>query len=226
MAAGAVPARGGARDGARDGAPVVGVPAVGGLGESPVYVGLVTRLIAIAVDALVIDAAAVTVAGAVLLVFSVFAVTGNDHPLAIVLGGVAFVVWVVSYFGSLWTTTGQTLGSRVMQIRVTTVDGGRMRPRHAVLRLVGMVISLPLFWGYVPVLWSPRRRGVPDLLSGTVVTQAPAHPELTADQDVVAGRRVIAMVGRRDFDRRATLSGDARLAPPDGPRSADSSGLS
>jgi uncharacterized RDD family membrane protein YckC len=154
--------------------------AVEGSGEPPlVYVGLVTRAIAIAVGALVVVSAAV-VAGGVLLVFSVFAVTGNNHPLAILLGGVVFVVWVVSYFGSLWTTTGQTIGSRVMQIQVTTVDGGRMRPRHAMLRLVGMVISLPLFWGYVPVLVNQRRRGVPDVLSGTVVTEAPAHPEIEA----------------------------------------------
>ena len=127
-----------------------------------------------------INAAALAVAGAVLVVFSVFTVTGRNHPVAIVLGGVAYLVWAVSYFGVFWTTTGQTPGNRVMQIRVTRAGGGRLRPRHALLRLVGMVISLPLFWGYVPILTNARRRGIPDLIAGTIVTQTPAQPELAA----------------------------------------------
>jgi len=147
-----------------------------------VYAGVVTRLIATTLDAVVINAAAFAVAGAVLLVFSVFAVTGRNHPVAIVLGGVAYLVWVVSYFGVFWTTTGQTPGDRVMEIRVTLTNGSRLRPRHALMRLVGMVISLPLFWGYVPILISPRRRGVPDLVAGTIVTHAPARSDLEADQ--------------------------------------------
>jgi uncharacterized RDD family membrane protein YckC len=142
------------------------------------YSGMMTRLIAITLDALVINAAAIAVAGAVLLVFSVFRVTGRNHPVAIVLGGAAYLVWAVSYFAVFWTTTGQTPGNRVMQIRVTRVDGGRLRPRHALLRLVLMVISLPLFWGYVPILTNARRRGVPDMIAGTIVTHAPPWPEL------------------------------------------------
>jgi uncharacterized RDD family membrane protein YckC len=153
------------------------------------YSGAVTRLIAITLDALVINAVALAVAGAVLLVFSVFTVTGRNHPVAIVLGGLAYLVWAVSYFGVFWTTTGQTPGNRVMQIRVTRTGGGRLRPRHALVRLVGMVISLPLFWGYVPILTNPRRRGVPDMMAGTIVTHAPPRPELEAVQST-AGRVV------------------------------------
>jgi uncharacterized RDD family membrane protein YckC len=166
-----------------EGSPEVGLPSeTAGPGEptepTVEYSGAVTRLIAITLDALVINTAALAVAGAVLLVFSVFTVTGRNHPVAIVLGGAAYLVWAVSYFGVFWTTTGQTPGNRVMQIRVTRADGGRLRPRHALLRLVGMVISLPLCWGYVPILTSARRRGVPDMIAGSIVTQAPPRPEL------------------------------------------------
>jgi uncharacterized RDD family membrane protein YckC len=177
-----------------EGSPEVGLPIeTAGPGEpaepAVEYSGAVTRLIAITLDALVINAIALAVAGAVLMVFSVFTVTGRNHPVAIVLGGAAYLVWAVSYFGMFWTTTGQTPGSRVMQIRVTRADGGRLRPRHALLRLVGMVISLPLFWGYVPVLTNPRRRGVPDMIAGTIVTHAPPRPEREAVQPI-AGRVV------------------------------------
>jgi uncharacterized RDD family membrane protein YckC len=151
------------------------------------YAGVVTRAIALAVDALLIDVAALAVAGAVLLVFSVFSVSGKQHPIAVVVEAALFVVWVVSYFGVFWTTTGQTPGSRVMQIRVVRADGTRLRPRHALVRLAGMVISLPLFWGYWPILTTRRRRGVFDVLAGTVVTiAAPAADQ--AAQAVVERR--------------------------------------
>jgi uncharacterized RDD family membrane protein YckC len=174
----------------------------GAAADEPVaYVGLVTRLIAITIDALVIDVAALVVSGAVLLVLSVFSVTGSNHPVTIAVGGLLSFVWVVSYFAVFWTTTGQTLGSRVMQIRLTRADGSRLRLGHALLRLVGMVISLPLFWGYLPVLTNSRRRGIPDMIGGTVVTQARTSPDPGADRianQVVSERRVVAVLAARD----------------------------
>ncbi|MFL5911347.1 MAG: RDD family protein, partial [Gaiellaceae bacterium] len=60
-------------------------------------------------------------------------------------------------------------GSRVMRIRVVRANGSQLRPRHALARLVGMLVSLPLFWGYLPILVTDRRRGVFDAMAGTVV---------------------------------------------------------
>jgi uncharacterized RDD family membrane protein YckC len=143
--------------------------------DSPTYAGLVTRMIALTLDAVLIDLAAVVVSGAVLVVLSVFSVSGKQsRPVLIVVGSVLFVVWVVSYFVVLWTTTGQTIGNRVMQIQVVRSDGSRLKPRHALVRLAGMVISLPLFWGYLPILVSAKRRAVFDVMAGTIVTVAPA----------------------------------------------------
>lgn len=137
------------------------------------YAGLVTRAIAIVVDAVLINAAAFAVAGAVLLVESVFAPWPKHHTLAVTAGGALFFIWVISYFAVFWTTTGQTPGGRVMEIRVTRADATRLRPRHAFVRLAGMVLSLPFFWGYLPMLWSARRRTVFDVMAGTVVTERP-----------------------------------------------------
>jgi uncharacterized RDD family membrane protein YckC len=146
-----------------------------------VYVGLVTRAIAIVLDALLIDVVALAVTGAVLLIFSVFSITNRHHAVGVAIGGAAFVVWVIGYFVAFWSTTGQTPGNRVMHIRVVRTDGSRLRPRHALVRLAAMVISLPLFWGYLPILTNARRRGVPDSLAGTVVIDGPGPstpPEL------------------------------------------------
>jgi uncharacterized RDD family membrane protein YckC len=147
-------------------------PGAPGAPSAVVYGGIVTRTIAIVIDALVIDAAALSVTGAVLLLRSVFAISGKHHALAVVTGGVLFFVWVAVYFIVFWTTTGQTPGSRVMQIRVARPDGTRLGVRRALVRLAWMVLSLPLLWGYWPILWTRHRRTVFDRMAGTVVTVA------------------------------------------------------
>jgi uncharacterized RDD family membrane protein YckC len=141
-----------------------------------IYGGLVTRTIAIVIDALLIDAAALAAAGAVQLLKSVFAPSHSFRTAAIVVGGALFFVWVAAYFVTFWTTTGQTPGSRVMQIRLARADGGPVGVSRALVRLAGMVLSLPLLWGYWPILWTARRRTAFDLLADTAVTVVPALP--------------------------------------------------
>ena len=149
-----------------------------GPGTGPVpgpirYAGLVTRAIAIVIDTLLIDAAALAAAGAIGLLKSVFEPSHSFRTVAIVAGGALFFVWVAAYFVTFWTTTGQTPGSRVMQIRVARVGGGPIRTGRALVRLTGMVLSLPFLWGYLPILWTVHRRAAFDLFAGTVVTVVP-----------------------------------------------------
>ena len=41
---------------------------------------------------------------------------------------------------------------------------------RSLVRLVGLVLAIvPLFAGFLPVLFTDRRRGLPDFLAGTVV---------------------------------------------------------
>ena len=137
------------------------------------YAGFVTRTIAFAIDAALIDLAALIVAAVVTLVFSLFPVSNGVHKAAIAAGGVLFVVWTIGYFVTFWTTTGETPGNRAMRLRVTRSDGSLMRPRHALVRLLGMLVSFPLLWGYLPILVNDRRRGVHDFMAGTVVVTRP-----------------------------------------------------
>jgi uncharacterized RDD family membrane protein YckC len=143
-------------------------------GPEAAYAGLVTRGLAFVIDALIINLVALGATGALLLVNSVFAGGHSPRIVAGTIGLVLFAVWMAAYFSGFWATAGQTPGDRVMHIEVTRVDGSRLRPRNAVIRVVGMVISLPLFWGYLPILWSPRRRAFYDGLAGSVVRVVPA----------------------------------------------------
>jgi uncharacterized RDD family membrane protein YckC len=139
------------------------------------YEGAVTRAIAFALDAAVINLAAVVVAAIVALILSVVSVPDALDPVIVAAGGAAYLLWTACYFVLFWSTTGQTPGNRVLQIRVcSAVDGAVLAPRAALLRLAGLMLAaLPLFAGFLPILLDDRRRGVHDMLAGTVVVSAP-----------------------------------------------------
>ena len=143
-----------------------------------VYAGLVTRTLAFAIDAAVINLVAIVVAVVAALVFSVLPVSDDLRQLLAVAGGVLFGAWIVAYFAFFWTSTGETPGNRAMRIRVMRTDARPLRPRHALVRMVGIVVSLPLLVGFVPILFERRRRGLPDMLAGTVVVTTRREPRV------------------------------------------------
>jgi len=140
---------------------------------SPRYVGLITRAIAWVIDAAIVNGVAAITGAAVVLALSVFSVTSTVRDALAAAGGVLFIIWAIAYFVVFWATTGQTPGNRVMQIRVTRVTGTVLRPRQALVRVIGLVLSiLPLFAGFLPVLFNDRRRGLADWMAGSVVVRA------------------------------------------------------
>jgi uncharacterized RDD family membrane protein YckC len=144
------------------------------------YQGLVTRAIAFAVDAAIINLMALLVGVGVGLALSILSVGDELKVVLLACGGVAFVIWSIAYFATFWSTTGQTPGDRLMQIRVCREDGEPVTPRQAVLRFGALVLAaLPLFAGFLPVLVDDRRRGVHDMLVGTVVVGVSEEPRST-----------------------------------------------
>jgi uncharacterized RDD family membrane protein YckC len=143
---------------------------------APDYTGLVTRAIGFGVDALIIDLAAIVVVAIVALALSMFKVPAGIETALAALGAVVFIVWSAAYFVTFWSTTGQTPGARIMRFRVLAPGAkhGRIGPRRALLRLLGMVLAaIPLLAGYFMVLFDDRRRGLHDRLAATVVVDAP-----------------------------------------------------
>jgi uncharacterized RDD family membrane protein YckC len=139
------------------------------------YEGLVTRGIAFAIDAAVINLVAVVVAAGVALALSVLSVPKDSlDTVLIALGSALFLAWSVGYFVTFWSTTGQTPGSRLMRIMVRGAnDGSILRPRRAALRFACLVLAaIPLLAGFLPILFDERRRGLHDMLAGTVVVEA------------------------------------------------------
>jgi uncharacterized RDD family membrane protein YckC len=153
-----------------------------------VYVGLVTRAIAFAIDAALINVVAILTSAVVALVFSVVTIPEQLRDIAVATGGVLYVLWTVGYFTTFWTTTGQTPGARVFRFRVRATDGESLRPRRALLRFAGLTLAaLPLFAGFLLILVDDRRRGLHDLIAGTVVVEVTDHSVRTSSPRGRAG---------------------------------------
>jgi uncharacterized RDD family membrane protein YckC len=142
---------------------------------APTYEGLVTRAIAFSIDAALINLVALVVGVAVGQALTVLSISDTAETAAFAAGGVVYVIWTIAYFVTFWSTTGQTPGDRLLQIRVCrAADGHVVRPTRALIRLAGMVLAtIPLGAGFLPILVDDRRRGLHDMLAGTVVVTAP-----------------------------------------------------
>ncbi len=91
-----------------------------------------------------------------------------------VLLGSGWMVTVAAYFVLFWSSAGQTPGMRLMRVRVFGPAGDSPSIGRSVVRVVGLLLSIvPLFAGFVPVLFTERRRGLADFLAGTVVVYEP-----------------------------------------------------
>jgi uncharacterized RDD family membrane protein YckC len=141
-------------------------------GNTPVpYVGLMTRGLSWAVDFLLINVAAIITGLGVALIVGIFPITKSLQPLFAAIAGGVYVLWTAAYFVTFWSTTGQTPGSRFMQVRLVTPGGERVKPVRAFVRWIGMNLALiPLPWGFVPIPF--KRLGFPDWLAHTRVIEA------------------------------------------------------
>jgi uncharacterized RDD family membrane protein YckC len=139
------------------------------------YAGVVSRAIALGIDAALVQATLLLVAALLGLVATL--VGGIDlGTVGQALVAAAWFVATAAYFVVCWSLAGQTLGQRAMQLVVLTADGGEPpTPMRSTVRVLWLGLCIvPLFAGFLPALVDDRRRGLHDIISGTVVVHAPA----------------------------------------------------
>jgi uncharacterized RDD family membrane protein YckC len=176
QAAAAVRARGGIA--ARSPGTATAVERVGA------YAGLMTRTIAYVLDAAAINFAALVVGAATALALSIFHLSHALESAVAATLAVVYLLSAIGYFVAFWSTTGQTPGSRVMRIRVVDAHGApRLKPRRAIVRVAGLVLAtIPLFAGFLIMLWDRRRRCLQDRLARTVVVHAAPQARIARDR--------------------------------------------
>ncbi len=156
--------------------------------ENVAYVGLMTRMISWTVDFLLINVVAIITGLGFQLVASIFPITKNLKPVFLAIAGAIYVIWSAAYFVAFWSVTGQTLGSRLMQVRLVTASGEKVKPVRAFVRWIGMNLAMvPLPWGFVPIPF--RRLGFPDWLAHTRVIEARQLSLAAAKRDRSRGAR-------------------------------------
>jgi uncharacterized RDD family membrane protein YckC len=143
--------------------------------DPPPQAGAVSRLLALAVDALLLNG--IFFVGSAALTLAISFVSGGQDQIpaqAVVAGAFAWSLGAAIYLATFWTLAGQTPGMRFLQLRLVKLDGSDIGPRDSMRRLLGMVLAgLPLFLGYAAVLVNERRRGWHDRTAHTEVVYEP-----------------------------------------------------
>lgn len=189
--------------------------------------GPVSRLMAATIDVLVVAAFSKLLSQAL----KVLSVINPDVETA--LQTIAYFVFSIGYgMAAEWMWRGQTIGKRLLNIRVIDARGLRLQPSQIIIRnLLRMVDALPAFYlfGGGVALLHPNYQRLGDIAAGTVVVRTPKVNEPDLDQ-VLGGKynsflehrhlaarlrqRVspaIATLALESLMRRETLSPDARL---------------
>jgi uncharacterized RDD family membrane protein YckC len=148
----------------------------GKIGRKPApatrYAGIATRAAGFGLDAFLILAILTIVSGFIALITSL---VGDLRPawLAGLLLGSGGLFVAVAYFVFFWSSAGRTPGMHLLGLRVRRPSGEPPSVGRSIVRAIGTWFSIiPLFAGYIPVLFDARRRGLPDYLAGTEVVYA------------------------------------------------------
>ncbi len=146
--------------------------------EATDHAGAVSRGLALAIDAAIVNLSFSALAAIVALIGS--AVSGNGRGfsgLALALGTVAWLGLGALYLLAFWCLAGQTPGMRFVRIRIE-VTGRRLSLGRALSRLIGLGLAVVTFGiGFLGILFNGRRRGWEDQLSDTDVVYEESRPE-------------------------------------------------
>lgn len=152
-----------------------------------------SRFLALAVDLAVLSAASSVLARLLNLVGAF------NRDLGEALAALFYFGLTVVYgMACEWAWRGQTVGKRVLGLRVVDAGGGRLQPSQVIMRnLIRPVDALPLFYlvGGLACMLSRHMQRLGDMAAGTVVVR---NEQLEApDLDPVLGGRFNSMLEYR-----------------------------
>ena len=177
------------------------------VGRQGHYAGAVSRLVAFATDvvvAWVLYALATDAINA-----AVKLITGHPYNLSNhrILDARLLAGWGFFYFGYQWAVSGKTLGMATFGIQVVTAEGRPIGGRRAVLRTLGLVLTLlTLGIGFLGIVYQRERRALDDFVAGTSVVY---------DWDARAAR--LRWLARKDTVRREPAGVLVPASPPESP---------
>jgi uncharacterized RDD family membrane protein YckC len=100
----------------------------------------------------------------------------ENSTYEITIGATLFTLFVIGYYVFFWTLVGFTPGKALLGLKVVRKDGAKVSFGRALLRFFAYWISmLPLFLGFLWVIWDSKRQGWHDKIAGTQVLYIPKN---------------------------------------------------
>jgi uncharacterized RDD family membrane protein YckC len=166
--------------------------------------GFFSRLIAFGLDLLFISLINMVVLTGTGLIINFFFV-GNFEGVPVIQNIadaiIASSAWLMAlfstffgfvYFIFFWVISGFTPGKALLGLRVVRTDGRPVNLGRAVLRLIAYLIAaLPLFLGFIWILFDNRRQGWHDKIARTYVIymwDQKSHPQPAGSGEPVVQR--------------------------------------
>ena len=123
----------------------------------------------IRVLAFIIDSIIIAVVNAIIAAILNSSTTGRS--------GIQTLLGII-YFTYFWSASspwpGQTIGDKVLNLRVIRTDGSDLSIVQALIRYVGLFISfIVIFIGVIWVAFDPNKQGWHDKIAGTYVIKVP-----------------------------------------------------
>jgi uncharacterized RDD family membrane protein YckC len=115
--------------------------------------------------------AAACIDGIILVIIDTLLRSALHHSAAALMSFAADTAYLTLLEGG---REGQTVGKAALRIRVTTIeDGAPLGYPRAFIRELGRILSaIPLYLGYLWMLWDPQKQTWHDKLARSVVVRA------------------------------------------------------
>jgi uncharacterized RDD family membrane protein YckC len=141
--------------------------------------GPFARLMALIIDKFVV----ITISGILTFIFRLLSIVSEDF-FGAVLAITAFLLSFGYPIGFEWGMRGQTIGKKILRIRVMDEQNLRLTFSQIVIRnLLRVVDVLPAFYmvGGLACVWTQHAQRLGDLVANTVVVEHPkiSEPDLT-----------------------------------------------
>lgn len=178
-------------------------------GHEVVHVGFWKRAAALFIDSMVVGFVYYIVMFAAMLVLGVgtFAMIGNNSaasgPALLGMMGLVYllypVVSAVYYAGFESSSRQATLGKMAVGIKVVDSDGRRLSLMHALGRWLSVTLNyLTLYIGYLMAAFTERKRGLHDMVAGTLVVDRwayTAHPQWQVRELGTVAKVILIVMG-------------------------------
>ena len=135
------------------------------------YAGPLSRLLAFSLDvAIIFWSFTLLAAVIVFLGEKLFGWTGTLSPQQTVVGFLLLSSWAFIYSAGTLVVAARTVGKGVLGLRVVSRDGGPLKVRQSVLRVLVTPFALVTFvFSYLGLFFGKERRALTDVAAGTVV---------------------------------------------------------